>query len=101
MKYSNIPTGALEENKQRTKTAYDPSQLIKAMYTQLNQSFNFSDTAATPFNPRKIVAMAYNLVFKTGLYNNTCHKCIRRLPYDKTWANFQADFSAAAQEIHK
>ena len=100
-KYGNITAEVLEENEHKTKTDYKPNQPIKALYIQLNQAINFTDAASTPFIQSQIIATAYNMVFTTGLYNNTCREWRRCLPADKTWAKFQADYSAAAQDLQK
>ena len=88
-KYGNITAEVLEENEHKTKTDYNPNQPIKVLYIQLNQAINFTDAASTPFIQSQIIATAYNMVFTTGLYNNTCREWRRCLPADKTWAKFQ------------
>ena len=75
--------------------------MIEELYTQLNQAVDFADAASTPFTPIHIIAISYKLVFKAGLYNGTCHEWRRPLPDNKTWANFQADFPATAQDLCK
>ena len=64
--------------------AYNPNQPIKALYMQMNQAVNFSGADSNLFTESQIVATAYNLIFKTGLYNETCHKYRRRLQTDET-----------------
>ena len=100
-KYGNITMGALNDNKQRTKTAYDTIKPIKTLYTQMEQAIDFFNEAFTLFTPSQIFAMAYNLVFKTRLYNDTCCKWRCLLLADGTWENFQADYSSVDQDLRK
>ena len=67
----------------------------------MNQAVNFSDAASTPFTPSQIFPTAYSLFFKTSLYNNTCREWRRRLQDNKTCANVQANYSAAAHNLCK
>ena len=73
-KYRNITAGELNEKKQRMKTSYYTIQTIETLYTQMEQVIDLSKSASTPFTPSQIFAMAYILVFKTGVYNDTCCK---------------------------
>ena len=67
----------------------------------MEQVINISNAASTPFTPSQILAMAYILVFKTGVYNDTCCKWQCRLLADKTWENPQVDYSTADQDLHE
>ena len=89
---TEFAAGALDDNEQRMKAPYDPNQPIETLYTQLEHAIGFADVAATPYTPNQIVTTSYNLVFKTGLYNDTCREWRRRPTADKTWAHFQAEF---------
>jgi hypothetical protein len=100
-KYGNITAGALDENEQQMKAPIDPNQPIENLFTQMEKAVDFADAAGTPFSANQIVTTAYNLVFKTGLYNETCRDWRRRAAVDKTWTNFQSDFSAAAQDLRE
>ena len=47
-------------------TAYDTIQLIKTLYTQMEQVIGLSNAAYTPFTPSQIFAMAYIIALLTG-----------------------------------
>ena len=83
------------------KTAYDPNHPIETLYTQMEQAIDFSNAVITTFNPSQIFVTAYNLVFKIGLYNDTCREWLHRLTADKNWANFQDNYYDAAQYLRK
>jgi hypothetical protein len=100
-KYGNITAGDLEANEQRMKTPFDPNEPIEALYTQLEAAIDFADAAGTPYSVNQLVTTAYNLVFKTGLFADTCRDWRRRPTADKTWINFQTDFSEAAQDLRE
>ena len=67
----------------------------------MEQIINLSNAASTPFTQGQIFAMAYNMVFKTGLYNNTCCKWLCCLTADKTWENSEAHYSTAEQDLRE
>ena len=83
------------------KTAYYTIQPIKTLYTQMEQVIGISNAASTPFTPSQFFAMAYILVFNTGVYNDTCCKWRCHLPADKTWEIFKFDYSTADQDLRK
>jgi hypothetical protein len=100
-KYGNITAGDLEANEQRMKTLFDPNESIETLYNQLGSATNFADAAGTPYSANQLITTAYNLVFKAGLYADTCRDWRRRSTAQKTWTNFQADFSEATQDLRE
>jgi hypothetical protein len=100
-KYGNITVGDLEANDQRMKIPFDPNEPIKALYTQLEPAIDFADAVDTPYSVNQLVTTTYNLVFKTGLFADTCLDWRRRPTADKTWINFQTAFSEAAQDLRE
>ena len=67
----------------------------------MERAVDFSNAASALFTPSQFFATVYNMVFKTGPYNHTCCKWRHHLLVNKTWANFQANYSAAAQDLRK
>ena len=83
------------------KIYYNTIQPIEILYTQIEQVINISEAASTLFTPSQNFVMAFNLVFKNGLYKNTCCKWQCHLLADKTWEIFQADYSTTDQDLRK
>ena len=83
------------------KTAYDTIQPIKTLHTQMERVIDLSNASSTPFTPSQNFSMAYNLVFNTGLYNDTCCKWRCCLPANRTWGIFQANYSTADQDLRE
>jgi hypothetical protein len=100
-KYGNVTAGDLEAIEQRMKIPFDPNEPFEAIYTQLESAIDFADAAGTPYSLNQLIATAYNLVFKTGLYANTFRDWRHCPTAQKTWTNFQADFSEAAQDLRE
>lgn len=100
-KYGNITAGDLEANEHRMKAPFDPNEPIEALYSQIEEAIDFADAASTPYTPNQVLTTAYNLVFKTGLYSDTCRDWRRRPSDEKTWANFQTAFAEAAQDLRE
>ena len=52
----------------------------------------------TPYTPAQVVAIAFQIFFQTGLFNDDL-KLWRRQPADnKTWTHFKVFFATAHQE---
>eukprot|EP00957_Ditylum_brightwellii_P096225 7329813-Ditylum_brightwellii.AAC.1 len=51
--------------------------------------------ANQPYTVVQVLSIAYNLVFKTGVYKEACRKWCNKPDADKTWPNFKRHFAAA------
>ena len=89
----------IQENDSRMKTQYDPSQPIEAFIDQIEDGVALADAAATAYTPAQIIAIAYNLMFATGMFPEACREWRRRPTAEHTWTNFKTEFSLAHQEF--
>jgi hypothetical protein len=97
--YGNITPTDLAENDTRFKTAYDPSEPIETLYSQLEDAMDYADAGDNAYTANQVVSNAYTLVFNTGMFPEACRDW-RKLPaIDKTWATFKIDFAEAYRDF--
>ncbi len=96
--YGNITPTDLAENDTRFKTAYDPSEPIETLYSQLEDAMDYANAGDNAYTANQIVSNAYTLVFNTGMFPEACRDW-RKLPaIDKTWTTFKIDFAEACRD---
>ena len=76
--YGNLTPQDLADNDARLKQEYDPGQPIELLFDQVEDAVGFADTAKAPYTPEQIVAITFNLVFKTGMFQEACRDWKRR-----------------------
>ena len=52
------------------KTAYNQSTPIEYLWLQIEDCITYAGAANVPFFPQQVVNVAYNLLFKTGLFKD-------------------------------
>jgi hypothetical protein len=68
------------------------------LFDQIEDAVAFTAVAQAPYSPVQIIAIAYTLVFTTGMLPEACRKW-RRNPADRTWPNFKTFFAEAHQDL--
>jgi hypothetical protein len=96
--YSRLTPADLQGNDTRLRNPYDPNQPIKSLFDQIEDAVALAAAAQAPYSPAQIVAIAYTLVFTTGMLPEACRKW-RRNPADHTWPNFKTFFAEAHQDL--
>jgi hypothetical protein len=85
------------------KKAYGPSQPIKTLFDQLENTNELAATANAAYAPAQIVVYAYNTVFQTRLFTNACRNWCRnwccKSVVDKTWPDFKTNFALTHQDL--
>ncbi len=99
--YGKITPQDLDENHNRMKAPFDPSQPIEELFQQIEDAQELATAADEPFTDSQLVSSAYNNVFQTGLFADACREWRRKAAADKSWANFQVAFALAHQEYHE
>jgi hypothetical protein len=62
----------LTQNYERLNTLYDPNQPIESLFQQIQDARAFAVAVGQPYGDAMIVNVAYNLVFNTVLFPDTC-----------------------------
>jgi hypothetical protein len=99
--YANINASDLLSNDKQMKADYDANQPIELLFDQIEDAVDFAAAGDCPYTPTQVTAIAYQLVFKTGLFHDECKLWKRRIAADKNWAEFKTVFSLAHQELRE
>ena len=70
--YANISPSDLQDNNARLRTPYDANRPIENLTDQIENAVEYASAGQTPYTPEQVVAVAYQLVFKTGLFLDNC-----------------------------
>jgi 6-pyruvoyl-tetrahydropterin synthase len=70
--YAMIAPTELTQNYERLNTPYDPNQLIKTLFQQIQNARAFAVAGGQPYGAAIIVNVAYTLIFNTGLFPDAC-----------------------------
>jgi hypothetical protein len=93
--YAKISASDLLSNDAQMKNDYHVNQPIKLFYDQIEDSVDFAAAGDCPYTPIQVTAIAYQLVFKTGMFPKECKLCKRRLAANKNWTKFKTFFLIA------
>jgi hypothetical protein len=97
--YGNITPQDLAHNDAKFRAAYDPSQPIETLFSQIEDTMDFADAGGSPYTATQIVTNAYSIVFTTGLFPEACREWRRSPAADQTWAIFKTSFAEAHQDL--
>ena len=96
--YANIFASALQENDTQLRAPYDSNQTFKNLIDQVENAVDYASVVDTPYTPAQVVAITFQLVFHTGLFNDYCKLWRHQPADDKTWTRFKEFFATAHQE---
>jgi rubrerythrin len=71
------------------------------MYKQIEDAIEFADAGQTPYTPEQVLSIAYQLVYRTGIFADDCKIWKRQAAPYKTWPQFKIDFALAYQEYNE
>ena len=97
--YGRLSPSDLIANDTKMKSGYDPNLPIESFIDQIEDGVALADAAAAPYSPAQIIAIAYNVLFSTGMFPDACRDWRRRPLLQQTWATFKIDFALAHQEL--
>ena len=83
------------------KAGYDVNLPIETLFRQIENAINYAAAGNTPYSPAQVLAIAYQIVFQTGIFADDCREWKRRAPAYKTWPQFKIDFTRAHQEYRE
>jgi rubrerythrin len=96
--YAKITPADLDGNNRTMKQLCDVNQPIEVLYQQIEDAIEFAAAGQTPYSPKPILDVAYQLIFCTGIFSNDCKIWKRQPAAYKTWPQFKVDFAVAHQE---
>jgi hypothetical protein len=99
--YARITPADLDANGRSMKQPCDANQPIEVLFKQIEDAIEFADAGQTPYSPEQVLNVAYQLVFRTGLFSDECKIWKRQADQYKTWPQFKIDFALAYQEYNE
>jgi hypothetical protein len=96
--YANITPGDLEQNGLAMQQPCDVNQPIEVFFKQIEDAMEFAAAGQTPYTPAQVLSIAYQSIFRTGIFNDDCKIWKRQTAAYKTWAQFKIDFRVAYKE---
>eukprot|EP00957_Ditylum_brightwellii_P045777 3472592-Ditylum_brightwellii.AAC.1 len=71
------------------KKDYDATLPIEHLAEQIETAMMVAGNANQPYAVAQVLSIAYNLVFKTGVYKDACKEWQNKPPAERTWSNFK------------
>jgi hypothetical protein len=100
--YAKITPSDLNDNDRAMKQPCDVNQPIEVLYKQIEDAIDFAAVGQTPpYSPAQVLNVAYQLVFRTGIFADDCKIWKRQPTAYKTWPQFKLDFAIAYQEYNE
>ena len=95
---ANISPSDLQDNDVRLHIIYDANHPIKNLTDQVENAVEYAAASQTLYTPAQFFAIAYQLVFQSGLFLGDLKTWRRKDPADKTWTNINIFFANSHQE---
>eukprot|EP00957_Ditylum_brightwellii_P131007 9993083-Ditylum_brightwellii.AAC.1 len=93
--YGRITPTKLDKNDKAMKKDYDATLPIEHLAEQIETAVTIAGNTNQPYTAAQVLSIAYNLIFKTGVYKDACKEWRNMVASDKTWPNFKRHFAAA------
>jgi hypothetical protein len=96
--YAKITPADLDNNDRAMKQPCGVNQPIEVLYQKIKDAIEFTAAGQTPYSPEQVLSIAYQLVFRTGIFSDDCKiwKC-HAVAY-KTWPQLKLNLAVAYQE---
>eukprot|EP00957_Ditylum_brightwellii_P173964 13244567-Ditylum_brightwellii.AAC.1 len=95
--YGQITSTMITESDTNMAKPFDPAAPIEDLFAQISNRQDLAVAAGVPYLEMQLVMKTYDLIFKTGVYNDACKEWNRRAAADKMYANLQLDFTQTHQ----
>ena len=99
--YAKISASELLLNDTAMKTDYDANLPIENLFEQIDTAVEFAAAGGAPYTPEQILTIAFQLIFKTGLFPDNCKIWKRRRQPDKTYPEFKLFVIEAHLELRE
>jgi hypothetical protein len=70
--YANITHADLEQNGVAMQQPCDVNQPIEVFYKQIEDAMEFAAAGQTPYSPAQVLSIAYQSIFRTGIFADDC-----------------------------
>lgn len=70
--YARINPADLDKNDLNMKLPCDVNQPIEVLFQQIEDAIEFASAGQAPYSPQQVLNIAYQLIFRTGLFADDC-----------------------------
>lgn len=99
--YGQIKEADLSANEERMYADWNPPTPIETLYEQLTEGQAFALRGNEVIDDSQLLRKAYDLIQKTGLFQDDCKAWRNKLDTDSTWPLFQEYFTNADDDRRK
>jgi hypothetical protein len=99
--YAKITPADLDANDIAMKKPCDVNQPIEVFFKQIEDATEFAAAGQAPYSPEQVLNIAYQLVFRTGIFVDDCKTWKKQPALYKNWPQFKIDFAVAYQEYNE
>ena len=93
--YGQITPMDIDANDEKFKRPFDPAQPFETLIQQIEDAQEYADAGGNAYSAAQIVANAYSIMFRTGMFPDACRDWRKKTAATKTWQAFKDDFTVA------
>eukprot|EP00957_Ditylum_brightwellii_P094207 7172664-Ditylum_brightwellii.AAC.1 len=83
------------------RTDYDPTTLIEKYIARIEKCMDIASNGGAPYSQEQILTLAFDAMYRTGLYNKKCITYEDMAQADKTWLNWEKKFTKVVRDKHR
>eukprot|EP00957_Ditylum_brightwellii_P031842 2414632-Ditylum_brightwellii.AAC.1 len=72
---------------------YDPTTPIEKYIAHVKKCMDIAANGGAPYSQEQILMLAFDAMYRTGLYNKKCITWEDMAPVNKTWPNWKIFFT--------
>mmetsp|Transcript_19484 Transcript_19484/g.28690 ORF Transcript_19484/g.28690 Transcript_19484/m.28690 type:complete len:408 (+) Transcript_19484:103-1326(+) len=96
--YGQLDATMLMDNDRIIKQDYDPTKPIENDIARVEKCLDIAQNGNTPYTLNQLLTLAYDAMFRTGLYTRECIEWDEKPAADKTWPNWKLHFTKAVRD---
>eukprot|EP00957_Ditylum_brightwellii_P074956 5696229-Ditylum_brightwellii.AAC.1 len=85
----------------RIREKFDPTFPIEVLFTPMDEVQDLATAGENAYSDAQLTNIAYDLIFSTGVHNDTCKEWICLTPAGQTWEALKHHFAEAHRMLHK
>jgi len=102
MRYGRISSGQLAQFERETDDLMvDMTLPIEVVFNKIEDLLDYGEIAQAPYTQLEAVNKGYNIINKTGMYNEYIKTWLRRPLNQRTWMNFKTHFQETYDELQE
>eukprot|EP00957_Ditylum_brightwellii_P143138 10906170-Ditylum_brightwellii.AAC.2 len=96
--YKQLDATMLMDSNRIIKQDYDPTKPIENYIARVEKCLDIAQSGNTPYTLNQLLTLAYDAMFRTGLYTRECIKWDEKPAADKMWPNWKLHFTKAVRD---